>query len=116
LALAVAFASVAGQVMMAKEFWNLEDQRILLQASASLVGSTGSIGYRHWRGNSGLEELEPTSALTLNWINIVCAALMFRRLAGNRAGIPSAPASCLVIWWLTMGPTKLQFKGRTVVS
>ena len=113
---AVAAASVVGLVLLAREFWNSEEARLLLQVSAGLViplatlyVATG-VGILRWRSWGR------TWALVLNWINVLAAALMFRKLPGNLAGIVSALASCLVIYWLTMGTTRVRFKGRISVS
>jgi len=57
-------------------------------------------------GEFELEELEPNSALVLNWINPVLAALQIGRIGVE--GV-SALVSCLVLWWLSMAVVKLAF-------
>ena len=109
----VAAASMLGLELLIREFWDSKDERFLVQVAAGVVIplsvwyiATG-VGILRWKNWSRI------SALVLNWVNLISAAFMFRRLPGNLAGILSALASCLVIWWLSVGATKAKFQIRT---
>src|SRR5262245_26935137 len=102
---AIAAASLAGLLLATKQPAEAYEDRWLRRVLAGLViplaalyGATGVGILRRWNWSR-------ICALLLNWINVLSAAVLFRDLGGNPAGVLSALGSCLVLWWLTRGAT-----------